>query len=114
MKSQFTKLLTAVTLLGAPAGALASPRVLASGAPACGNTMGKGGYDDDCTDEERNAWREERRRQQELAARHERARRAALKARRATEDTAKAVTKSADTLVDLALLTVDPLRRLRS
>ena len=114
MNNRITKLLTAVTLLGAPTGALASPRVLASGAPACGNTMGKGGYDDDCTDEERNAWREERRRQQELAARHERVRRAVAKARAERKEAAKAVKQGADTLVDLALLTVAPLRRLRS
>ena len=114
MKNQITKLLTAVTLMGAPTGALASPRVLASGAPACGNTMGKGGYQDDCTDEERAAWRAERQRQRELAARHERARRAAVKARAERSEAAKAVVKGADTLVDLALLTVDPRRRLRS
>lgn len=114
MSTRFTKLLTAVTLLSAPAGALASPRTLASGAPACGNTMGKGGYGDGCTAEERAAWRAERDRERERAARHERARRAAQKAHARRTDAAKAVVKSADTLVDLALLTVDPLRRLRS
>lgn len=111
MKNPITKLLTAVTLMGAPAGALASPRVLASGAPACGNTMGKGGYTDDCTAEERAQWRAERTRQQELARQHERARRAVAKARERTEATTKAVAASADTVVELALLTVEPVRR---
>ncbi|MEO7094908.1 MAG: hypothetical protein ABI175_16735 [Polyangiales bacterium] len=55
-----TKLLTAVILIGAPTSALASPRTLASGAPACGNTMEKGGYNDGCTSEERAEWRIER------------------------------------------------------
>ncbi len=114
MSTRFTKLLTAVTLISAPAGALASPRTLASGAPACGNTMGKGGYNDDCTAEERAAWRAEKQRQADLQARHERARRAAQKLRATRQETAKALAKSADTLADLALLTVDPLRRLRS
>src|SRR5689334_7516229 len=103
MCTRFTKLLTAVTLLSAPAAALASPRTLASGAPACGNTMGKGGYNDDCTAEERAQWRAERQRQRELVERHERARRAAQKARAARKEAVKAVAKSADTLVDLAL-----------
>ena len=117
MSTRFTKLLTAVTLLGAPASALASPRTLASGAPACGNTMGKGGYRDGCSAEERAEWRAERQRERELEARHERARRAAAKAtqaRKANVEAVKAVAKSADTLADLALLTVDPLHRLRS
>lgn len=114
MSTRFTKLLTAVTLISAPAGALAAPRTLASGAPACGNTMGKGSYNDGCTSEERAQWRAERQRQADLEARHERARRAAVKAREQRTQAVKAVVKSADTLVDLALLTVDPLRRLRS
>jgi len=53
MSNRVTKLLTAAILIGAPASALARPRTLASGAPACGNTMGKGGYRArECTAEE--------------------------------------------------------------
>jgi hypothetical protein len=70
MSNRVTKLLTAVILIGAPASALASPRTLANGAPACGNTMGKGGYNDSCTAEERAAARAEvaRLEQEERAA----------------------------------------------
>lgn len=85
MKSQITKLLTAVVLIGAPSMALATPRTLPSGAPACGNTMGKGGYTDRCTDEERAAWRAERERELELARRHELAQARAAEARRVAE-----------------------------
>jgi hypothetical protein len=85
MSNRFTKLLTAAVLIGAPATVLATPRTLPSGAPACGNTMGKGGYDDDCTDAERAQWRAERLRQRNLEIQHERARRAAAKQREATK-----------------------------
>jgi hypothetical protein len=62
MSNRVTKLLTAVILMGAPASALASPRTLANGAPACGNTMGKGGgYR--LTDEEGDAATAERERE---------------------------------------------------
>jgi len=80
MSNRVTKLLTAVILLGAPASALASPRTLANGAPACGNTMGKGGYKDGCTADERAAWREERQAEDERAVQKLRAERAARKA----------------------------------
>ena len=88
MKSQITKLLTAVVLIGAPSMAIAAPRTLPSGAPACGNTMGKGnyGYTNGCTTEERAAWRAERERARERerikALRHELAQQRAAEARR--------------------------------
>lgn len=82
MKSQITKLLTAVVLIGAPSMALAAPRTLPSGAPACGNTMGKGGYTDRCTSEERAAWQAERERERVEAERHELAQQRAAEARR--------------------------------
>ena len=81
MSNRVTKLLTAVILIGAPASALASPRTLASGAPACGNTMGKGSYTDTCTAEERAEWREDNRAEDDRALQKLRAERAARKAR---------------------------------
>ena len=82
MSNRVTKLLTAVILIGAPASALASPRTLASGAPACGNTMGKGGYNHKagCTAEERAEAREDQRAENERAVQKLRAERAARKA----------------------------------
>jgi len=65
MSNRMTKLLTAAFLVGGGASALASPRTLPSGAPACGNTMGK----IDCVTPELAAKREaEDRAQQEAAA----------------------------------------------
>ncbi len=98
MSNRVTKLLTAVILIGAPAGALASPRTLASGAPACGNTMGKGGYNDDCTAEERAAWREAQRAEDARALQQERAARAARKARERAAQAAAAARAFADVL----------------
>lgn len=108
MSNRFTKLLTAAVLIGAPATALATPRTLPSGAPACGNTMGKGGYDDDCTDEERAQWRAERLRQRNLEIKHERARRAAAKQRAQ----AKALAEDAkQTFVQLVSAVLPPRTR---
>lgn len=105
MKNPITKLLTAAVLMGAPTAALAAPRTLPSGAPACGNTMGKGGYRDGCTNEERAEWRAAvtAEKHHALTQRRERAARAAMK-----HEAAKA-----RTVVELARLTVDPLARLR-
>ena len=80
MSNRVTKLLTAVILIGAPASALASPRTLANGAPACGNTMGKGGYGNGCTAEERTEWREDQGAADDRALQKLRAERAARKA----------------------------------
>jgi hypothetical protein len=105
MSNRFTKLLTAAVLIGAPATALASPRTLPSGAPACGNTMGKGGYGDGCTAEERAAWRAERLAQRNLEIKHERARRVAAKQRAA----AKAIAAEAkQTFVQLVSAVLPP------
>ncbi|CAN5872959.1 hypothetical protein BH11MYX3_BH11MYX3_34490 [soil metagenome] len=93
-----TKLLTAVALLGAPATALASPRTLPSGAPACGNTMGKGGYNDDCTAEQR------------AAAKVEKAR---IRAAEVTAMRANLLALQVRTIVDHVVLTVPVLARLR-
>ncbi len=101
-----TKLLTAVVLLGAPATALASPRTLPSGAPACGNTMGKGGYNDGCSGEERAAWRAERARTEQ----HERDQRQAAQQR----EQQKALVAKVRTAVAATVLTVPVLARLRS
>ena len=79
MSNRVTKLLTAVILIGAPASALASPRTLANGAPACGNTMGKG-YGKGCTAEERTEWREDQAAADDRALQKLRAERAARKA----------------------------------
>lgn len=80
MSNRVTKLLTAVILIGAPASAFASPRTLANGAPACGNTMGKVGYIAGCTAEERTEWREDQRAEDDRALQKLRAERAARKA----------------------------------
>ncbi|MBA3463130.1 MAG: hypothetical protein H0T46_24450 [Deltaproteobacteria bacterium] len=104
MSNRFTKLLTAAVLIGTPATALATPRTLPSGAPACGNTMGKGGYGDDCTAEERAAWRAERLRQRNLEIQHERARRAAAKQR----ELAKAAAEAKQTFVQLVSAVLPP------
>lgn len=82
MKSQITKLLTAVVLIGAPSMALAAPRTLPSGAPACGNAMGKVGYTDGCTSAERAAWQADRERERVETERHELAQQRAAEARR--------------------------------
>lgn len=104
MSNRFTKLLTAAVLIGTPATALASPRTLPSGAPACGNTMGKGGYRDGCTAEERAAWRAEVARQDARERAHERARRIAAKQRGRERASAKAVTE----IVKLASAVIAP------
>lgn len=84
MSNRVTKLLTAVILAGAPAAAFAEPRTLASGAPACGNTMGKGGYKKNaCGAEELEEWRAEQ-------AREEKKQRAAYLAQKAQARAAKA------------------------
>ena len=110
MSNRFTKLLTAAVLIGAPASALASPRTLASGAPACGNTMGKGGYHDDCTTTEREAWRAQEAREQANA---ERVRRVAAR-RQAAQAKAKTEQARQRMAIEIALLTRDPLHRPRS
>jgi hypothetical protein len=89
--TRFTKLLTAAVLIGGSSTALATPRTLRTGAPACGNTMGKGGYKDDCTAEARAAQREEK----------------------AAEESVKAVVEKADTVIQAVRLTLAPLTRLR-
>jgi hypothetical protein len=113
MSNRFTKLLTAAVLIGAPASALASPRTLASGAPACGNTMGKGGYDDGCTTAERAASHAERVREQAREERAERTRRVAAR-RQAAQAKAKTEQARQRMAIEIALLTRDPLHRPRS
>ena len=103
MSNRFSKLLTAAVLIGAPATALATPRTLPSGAPACGNTMGKGGYQDDCTPEQRAEWRAERLRQRNLEIKHERARRAAVKKQ-------EVAARAKQTFVELVTAVLPPAR----
>ncbi len=91
MSNRMTNLLTAAFLIGAPASAFATPRTLPSGAPACGNTMGKGGgYKVGCTEAQREAWRIDRDR--ERAESEARVRDAQAKAGAKAVETALATT----------------------
>jgi len=109
MSNRITKLLTAAVLIGAPASALASPRTLPSGAPACGNTMGKGGYNDDCTSEQRAAWRAERDRQRAAERRHE-AQQRALAQQRQQAKALEARVRTVAELIALAIPRPSPTR----
>jgi len=110
--TRFGKLLTAAVLVGTPATALASPRTLMSGAPACGNTMGKGkSYGDDCTAEERAEWRAARQHEYEQEVAAARAKERAQRIAAAKREQMKALKKKADSVAEIARLTLESLTR---